>query len=238
MAEEGNRFKNEGYSIPKQLVNIFDKTMIEWSMNCIDYEDYKIIFIVREEHIKNYNIDIFLKNKFGDDCEIISTNKTTEGTVSTCLMAEEYIDNDLPLLITTLDVFFEPKLIFQSLFTSDDGTILIFDSENESYSYSLIGDDGYVIKTEEKKLISNNASVGIYHFSNSSIFLKYAKLLIKNNIRINNEFYICPIYNLLIKDGLKIKTKKVKTVNPLGTPEEINNFIKTHDRTFFINGYL
>ena len=84
-----------------------------------------------------------------------------------------------------------------------------------------------VIEVAEKNPISNNATVGIYHWKRGSDFVKYAEQMIKKNIRTNNEFYICPVYNEAIKDGKKIKISPVKEMWGMGTPEELNNFL-TH----------
>jgi hypothetical protein len=40
-----------------------------------------------------------------------------------------------------------------------------------------------------------------------SDFVKYAEQMIQKNIRVNNEFYVCPVFNEAIEDGRKIKCK-------------------------------
>ena len=88
-----------------------------------------------------------------------------------------------------------------------------------------MNDEGFVIKTKEKSVISNNASVGLYHFKSGKLFVKYAKKMIEGNVKTNNEYYICPLYNLLIEDGLKIYTSEVEKMHVFGTPDEYNFFI-------------
>ena len=68
--------------------------------------------------------------------------------------------------------------------------------------------NGLVTKTAEKKAISPNACVGIYGFKKGSDFCKYAKEMISRNLRTKNEFYISPLYNVLIEDGKKIVTRR------------------------------
>ena len=50
--------------------------------------------------------------------------------------------------------------------------------------------------------------------------------MIKENIRVNNEFYVCPVFNEAIKDNKKIAISKVKEMKGLGTPEDLNAFIQ------------
>ena len=70
--------------------------------------------------------------------------------------------------------------------------------------YAKVGENGYVTETAEKKAISSNACVGIYGFKKGSDFCKYARDMIDRDLRTKNEFYISPLYNLLIEDGKRL----------------------------------
>ena len=48
--------------------------------------------------------------------------------------------------------------------------------------------------------------------------------MIKKNVRVNNEFYVCPVYNEAIKSNKKISIKNIKKLWPLGTNDEIKEF--------------
>ena len=52
--------------------------------------------------------------------------------------------------------------------------------------------------------------------------------MIANNIRTNNEFYICPVYNEALQDGFKIKASLVDQMWGMGTPEELNHFLANY----------
>ena len=223
----GRRFSESGYQLPKQMIEINGTTMLELSLSCIELTEFNKIFIIRKEHVTKFKMDEFLTKKFGNDIKIIVSDSNTEGTVSTCLLAEKLLNDD-PLLITTLDVFFEPKFSLKSIKDDVDGSIVVFESDNPNYSYSKIDEKGLVVETAEKKVISNLSSVGLYYFTKGTDFVKYSTKMIEENIRTNNEFYVCPLYNLLIKDGKKINTIPVKKCESLGTPEEINDFINNN----------
>jgi dTDP-glucose pyrophosphorylase len=225
MAGKGQRFIDGGFDLPKQLIKVSHKTMIEWSFDSFDYQDFEIIFIVRKEQIQNNQIDIFLFDKFGPNIKIVVSEYDTEGTICSCLLAKEFINKDVNLAITTLDVFFQPKFYSNSFDTNSDGCILTFESDNPAYSYSKLNSDGTVIKTAEKEVISSKASVGLYTFTSGKTFVKYAEKMVKENIRTKNEFYICPMYNLMIDDGLKITTQDIDRIYMMGTPDELENFL-------------
>ena len=155
-------------------------------------------------------MDELLVKKFGSDIKIVVLDKLTDGSVCSCLFAEEYIDNDAPLVIHTLDIEFRPVFDPHVIETLDvDGLILTFKSNSTNYSYAQLDKDGNVIKTAEKKAISPNACVGIYGFKKGSDFCKYAREMIERDLRTKNEFYISPLYNVLIEDGKKIVTEDV-----------------------------
>ena len=50
--------------------------------------------------------------------------------------------------------------------------------------------------------------------------------MIEKNIRVNNEFYVAPVYNEMIADGKKIVFHNVgEKMHGLGTPEDLNIFL-------------
>ena len=101
IAGKAQRFLDAGYTMPKPLIMSQSKHIIDWSMDSIDTKDCNIIFAVRLEHINNFSIDDILRDKFGDDITIVVVDRVTDGSVSTCLLAKEHINNDLPLIIYT-----------------------------------------------------------------------------------------------------------------------------------------
>ena len=64
----------------------------------------------------------------------------------------------------------------------------------------------------EKNTISNNATVGIYFWKKGSDYVKYAEEMIQKDIRVNGEFYVCPVFNEAINDAKKIKIKNIDEI--------------------------
>lgn len=235
IAGMGKRFLDNGYSIPKQLIFAGDKTCIEWSLNSVNLKDFKIHFIIRKDQVSNHFFDKILYKKFGKNIKIHIIEKMTRGSVESCLAAEKDINNNNPLTIFTVDVNFFPILNKEIFNNKNDGNVLTFKSNSSNYSYAAINKENFVIRTAEKEVISNNAHVGVYNFKHGNLFVKYAKKMINDNILSNNEFYIAPLYNLLIKDGLKIGLKEVSKMHLFGTPDELNFFenktIRSYSKT-------
>ena len=78
----------------------------------------------------------------------------------------------------------------------------------------------------EKNPISDNATVGIYYWAKGSDYVKYAEQMIQKDIRTNNEFYVCPVFNEAIGDNKKIKIFQIEKMWGLGTPEDLNYYLE------------
>ena len=112
--------------------------------------------------------------------------------------------------------------------TNVDGGIVIFKSTHPKWSFAKVNESGFVEEVAEKNPISDNATVGYYYWKHGSDFVKYAEQMINKDIRVNNEFYVCPVFNQAIESGLKISAFEAEKMWGLGTPEDL---------TFFLNSY-
>lgn len=224
MAGLGNRFIEKGYSLPKPLIKIFGKPMIQHVVESLNIEGHYIFLVQKEHHVK-YHLDDLL-NDIAPGCTIIEVDGLTEGAASTSLLAKDLIDNDTPLIIANSDqiVKWQP-LAFQWLNRAVDGAVAVFESSDPKWSYAETFGI-LVTKVAEKEVISNQANVGIYGWSRGSDYVKYAEQMIAKDVRTNGEFYIAPVYNEAIYDGKKIVTFPVEAMHGVGTPEDMNEYIR------------
>ena len=225
MAGQAQRFADAGYRMPKPLIMAKTKHIIDWAMNSVETSNCNIIFAIRRDHINNFRIDDILIDKFGNDIKIVVIDGDTDGSISTCLLAKEHIDNSIPLIIYTPDVYFEPTFDPDTIRDDAGGLILTFKANSPAHSYVLTGEDGRVVKTAEKQVISQNAAVGVYYYKTGRMFVNYAEDLVNKNIRTKDEFYICPMYNLITEDGFNVYRDGVEKMHVLGTPSELEFFI-------------
>ena len=225
IAGKGSRFVEAGINIPKQLILAGGKHCLDWSMSSFNLDDVNLHFIIRDEHISNFSYDKILKEKYGKNVHVHSLKKITRGSVESCLAAKDYINNDDFLTIFTMDVMFEPQINLKEIESEKDGLLLTFKSNSSAYSYAQLDENKLVLRTAEKEVISNDAIVGVYHFKTGSTFISYAEEMIRKDIRTKNEFYLAPLYNLLIRDNMKIVTKEVEKMHIFGTPEELDFFV-------------
>ena len=229
MAGAGSRFAQQGYTFPKPLIEVNGKPMIQTVVENLNIEAH-YIFIVQQEHYEKYNLK-YLLNLIAPSCDIVQVNGVTEGAACSTLLAKEYIDNDSPLVMANSDQYIEwNSNECMYAFTADeiDGGILTFEATHPKWSYARVGTDGFVSEVAEKKVISNEATVGVYYWKKGSDYVKYAEQMIEKNIRVNNEFYVCPVFNEAIGDGKKVKVKRVENMWGIGTPEDLETFLKDH----------
>lgn len=229
MAGRGSRFVNAGYEMPKPLIDIFGHKMIEYVSHNIRPEcEHRFIYICQKEHIEKYNLKQILL-QYAPDSIVIPINYVTEGAACTVLLAEEYINNDNPLMIANSDQFVDININqYLDKMKNNDGLIMTMPANHPKWSYIKYDDAGIVTMVREKEVISNEATVGIYNYKKGSDFCKYAKQMINRNIRVNNEFYVAPVYNEMIEAGFKIVFYDIgNNMYGLGTPEDLESFLKT-----------
>lgn len=224
MAGGGTRFVQAGYTFPKPLIEVNGKPMIQTVVESLNI-DANYIYIVQREQYERFSLK-YLLNLMTPNAKIIQIDGMTEGATCTALLAQQYINNKDPLLIANSDqiISWNPELFFHAT-NGAEGSILTFKNTHPKWSYAKIGDDGYVTEVAEKIPISDNATVGVYYYKHGSDFVKYAQQMLDKNIRVNNEFYICPVYNELIKDGGKVKIFPVNEMHGLGTPEDLQRYL-------------
>lgn len=223
MAGLGSRFVEKGYALPKPLIKIFGKPMIQLVVESLDIKA-NYIFIVQKEHRVKYHLDDVL-DAIAPGCRVVEVDGLTDGAARTALAAKDLINNDIPLVISNSDqVVVWSSLEFQSLLASQS-VIAMFKADDSKWSYSKI-EDGHVTEVAEKKVISDNANVGIYGFRTGADYVKYAEQMIDKDIRTNNEFYIAPVYNEAIANGEGVLPFFVDEMHGVGTPEDMNAYIK------------
>src|SRR6056300_1219112 len=229
MAGAGSRFAAAGYTFPKPLIDVNGKPMIQLVVENLGLvANYH--FVVQKEHREKYNLDAML-GLIAPGCQVIEVDGITEGAACTALMAREFINNDDPLFFANSDQYVEwnvMEFMYAMNEKDADGGIVTFEATHPKWSFAKSDDSGKVIEVAEKNPISNQATVGYYYWKKGSDFCKYADQMIDRNIRVNNEFYVCPVFNQAIEDGKVIRTHTATAMWGLGTPEDLEHFVKNY----------
>lgn len=234
MAGAGSRFADAGYQDPKPLIPVHGVPMIRLVIeNIRPLTPHRFIFICRKAHLDSFGLESKLIAWSGPDTVVTSVEQLTEGAACTVLTVEDYIDNNDQLMIANCDQYIDVSIdsYLRDLDVRGlDGLIMTLKSQDPKWSYASVDAACHVSEVVEKKVISEHATVGIYNFRSGSDFVRGAKQMIANNLRVNNEFYVAPVYNQLISEGLKYGIYGIGGENEgmygLGIPSDLELFLK------------
>ena len=230
MAGKGSRFQEAGYAFPKPLIDINGRTMIEVVVdNLRPKVDHRFIFICQKEHNEKYDLHNIFKNATKNKFEEV-LNTATTGAACAVLTAAQYINNDDDLLIANSDQFIDYDIndFIRQGRSKGDGLIMTFKASHPKWSYALVDNTKKVIEVAEKRVISDKATVGIYYFKKGKDFVEATQQMIVKDIRHNNEFYVCPVFNemILANKSVYIKDISSQKMHGLGTPEDLTIFLR------------
>ena len=229
MAGAGSRFQQAGYTFPKPLIDVRGKPMIQLVVENLNIKA-NYVYVVQKEHREKYNLDTLL-NLITPNCKIVEVDKLTEGAACTALLAKEHINKDTPLFFANSDQFVEwdsNEFLYKMNETNADGGIVSFRATHPKWSFAKVDDKGLVTEVAEKNPISDIATVGYYYWKKGSDFVKYAEDMIEKDIRVNNEFYVCPVFNQAIEDNKEIRTFDIPKMWGLGTPEDLKYYLENY----------
>ena len=229
MAGAGSRFEKAGYTFPKPLIEVKKKPMIQVVIENLNI-DANYIYVVQKSHREKYNLDTLL-GLLTPGCKIVEVDKITEGAACTALLAKDHINNNNPLFFANSDQFVEwdsNEFMYKMQETDADGGIVTFNATHPKWSFAKVNKQGLVTEVAEKNPISDIATVGYYYWKQGSDFVKYAEQMISKDIRVNNEFYVCPVFNQAIKSGLQIRTFNTEGMWGLGTPEDLSYYLENY----------
>lgn len=232
MAGMGSRFASAGYAKPKPFIDVNGKPMIQRVLENLAYPGARYILIARKEHLEA-EAELVRQIEREFNAVFLALDQLTEGTACTVLHARKFINNDEPLLIANSDQLVDMHI---GDFIDDcsrrqlDGSILTFVDERRDpkWSFARTDDQGLVVEVQEKKAISEYATVGIYLYRRGRDFVDAAVDMFIARDRVNQEYYTCPTYNYAIRAGLRIGLYNidVQQMHGLGTPEDLNAYLR------------
>ena len=228
MAGAGSRFQTAGYDLPKPLIEVLKRPMVQ---TVVDYLNVQanFIYIVQKEHNEEYALSSLL-NSISPNCKVVEVDGLTEGAACSILAAKEHINNENPILIVNSDnlIVWEPVEFMFEMDDEADGGIVVFEVYDSEPKWSYVGLDefSYITIVAEKDPISNLATAGIYYWKHGRDFVSCAEQMIEKDIRVNNEFYVAPVYNEFIAKGNRIVPFRINQQDMwgLGTPEDLAYF--------------
>ena len=219
----GARFRAAGYTIPKPLITVRGKTLLEYAWS--SYPDaWKTFAILSPENSSGSLVSLITGKRTGKFCMLGQSTKGPLETMAQGLFHKQTIAPDEEVLIADCDSFFEqPGEVTAAMdwFHSRhaDGGVTIQVAESPAYSYAVTGGGAIVRETAEKRLISKNWTTGPYWFRRWDTFKQAAEY------EMNHQRYtVSPCYNWLIDQGKVVVAYPTTSFVHLGSPEELDAF--------------
>jgi NDP-sugar pyrophosphorylase family protein len=234
MAGRGSRFTEKKILIPKPLIDIHGKPMIQRAVESLNL-DGQWKFIIRIDEHQDRVSNMIQTIKPGSD--IINIDYVTEGPASTALLFKDDINTDEELIIANCDQIME--------WTSDrfldyvryyDGAVVTYHADTDKNSYARVNKEGLVQEIREKQVISNISLNGIHYWKKGRYFVEAALAMIEANDRApNGEFYIGPSYNHMIAQGHTVGIYHIPNQfhHPVGVPDDLDEFLRYENSKTF-----
>lgn len=233
-AGEGSRFAKAGWKKPKPFIDLDGSPMLTHVIDNVTPHEAKVTLLLRKEHLNSHPKIARQIESVGHT--IVSVAGLTEGTACTVLLAREAFDDNQPMMVANSDQLVKFNVndyIQDCLERKLDGSILVFrdPSKDPKWSFARLDDNNLVVEVAEKKPISDLATVGIYLFAKGRDFINAALDMIVANDRVNNEFYTCPVYNYMIRQGARIGVYEVPmdSMSGLGTPDDLQSYLRSNN---------
>lgn len=238
MAGRGTRVADIDPNLPKPLLPILGRPLIEWVVRNVKSKQLlqKFIFICLEEHVRKFGLQAIFES-LGIDFEIVIAPSVTEGAACSALLASAaLVDGDLVIMNSDQFVYFDYKAFVDDSRRRDlDGSLVTMKATGSKWSFVRLNELEKVVEVREKKEISNEATVGFHYFKSWTLFESSLARMMEAKDMYNGEFYLAPVYNYL-GPGANIGHYPIgaagKDMVDLGTKE---SFLQALQDSRFIN---
>ncbi len=228
MAGYGSRFAKEGITTPKPLISVDGQPMFKKALSSLDAIDAnkRHTVILREEHDQEHNLGERIKAEL-EGANIVTTNEPATGALRDAYRARPHIGADEGIFIMDCDIKLHSDEYFKAIRNNllgkkaIDGALMLFESDNPRYSYAQLDDEGIVVATAEKKVISPYAIAGGYYVSSPEVFDEAAQAVFDKPLDEEHpEYYVSYMYNEIVALGGKV-LGITGDFTSFGTPQEL-----------------
>ena len=233
MSGIGKRFLDAGYKTPKPLIEVDGKPIIEHVLNLFPGVD-DVTFICNDKHLRETNMREILLSLRPKSKILEVSHENRKGPVDAIKQVESFISNEKQTIISYCDygTLWDFNGFLEYIKNGDlDGAIPYY----TGFHPHMLGTDNYAFckhndnflnEIQEKKPFTKNkmdeyTSNGTYYFKTGSIMKKYFDEFLNSEYSLNGEFYVSMVFNLLVRDGLKVGLFEIENMLQWGTPYDL-----------------
>lgn len=232
MAGRGSRLVQLTQHKPKALVRLADKRLLDHVLGTFQVLEktytLEYIFIIGYlgEQIREY-----MQETHPDKNVTYYVQEQLLGQSHAVYLAKEAISG--PILLTYCDTIIETDLSYLPLETMDGVASVLDVDDPRSHGVAVVGSDNLITKLIEKPQTMEHKSVltGLYYFADGQELIKAIEIQIQRDASLNNEYYLADAINILVENGMRIRTEGVSQWLDAGTPEtiiETNAYLLQH----------
>ena len=236
MSGLGKRFIQAGYSLPKPLILVRGKPIIEHVLHMYPAWD-DIIFVVNENHLRDPVLRLEeTLTRLSPKSKIRAINSHDQGPSFAVLQAQDLIDKERPIVVSYCDFSgkFDLKELEKEL-ASNDATLLTYSGfhphmlRSTRFAYIKKFSNGHVSDIQEKNSYTidpmrEEASAGAYGFKSGKILIEAIREQITNKYSLNGEFYTSLTIRPILENRGRVSSILMENFYQWGTPEDLADF--------------
>ena len=230
MAGEGSRFRDSGFNLPKPYIDLNGKPFFARAAESVlksSKKKFDLYFVIQETHETQFGVKKLIFRYFPNSV-IVELKEVTGGALESARYALNLIKNNEPVLINDSDHAFTAFNLDKNLellaANEIQGFLANFEATSPNYSFAQYSDQGFLTRTAEKEVISNNAIAGIYGFHSKDYLEEISENYLKNNKY--SESYLSGVFNEIVARGDRVRGFDLDEHISFGTPEELEVAIK------------
>jgi NDP-sugar pyrophosphorylase family protein len=241
MAGRGQRFVDEGYHDPKPLIDVAGAPMLERVIECLPAPSERVL-VAQRDHIRHPKF-VALEKKL-TSTRIVPLDAMTEGQACTALLGVEApIDLEAPVLFASCDAGYTYDVdAYAAREAANDADLIAFTARGHlpaiwrPVMYGWVHVDGTNIRAVAvKRLVEGIAAeaqeviTGTFWFRSAKLFVEETQSMMRDDDRVNGEFYIDTIVRRMVARGARVEAFTVDKYVPWGTPAELKTFTYWND---------
>ena len=237
MSGFGERFRAAGYVVPKPLIEVDGKPIIQYIVEMFSDED-DFVFICNEDHLNNkaYEMESILKSICpGGTIVAIPSHKL--GPVYAVLKSINFIDLNEQVIVNYCDFTCDWDYIDFCNMVEDtecDGAIPCYRGFHPHTLWS-----NYYAYVQEQQMRAYNiqekqpftdrpreefASSGTYYFKSGELMKKYFNQCIDEELMVGGEYYVSMVYKPMMQNNLNIRVYELEHFMQWGVPSDLEEY--------------
>ena len=250
MSGFGERFKAKGYRVPKPLIQVEGKTMVEHVVNMLP-TDEPLHFICNKDHLEDSSLGMSeTLSRLSNNARIHPIAPHKLGPVHAVLQVADTLDQDQEVVLNYVDftcVWDFEQFLSRARQLKADGMVPAYKGfhphSGGTTNYAYIQErNGKLLQIREKQPFTANkteefASTGTYYFKSVALMRQYFSKLVTGGISVNGEFYASSAFDLMAKDGLHVGVYEVSHFMQWGTPEDLEEYMYWSDAFRYLSSH-